>query len=88
MPDEQRLQELWARRRRLNVEINAVKHGTLPWLEEHGPATARDLAEAFELTPQHANNRLSVLVAVGLATRNARVGKSRWLYVYEAVFDD
>lgn len=69
MNGDERLRQLRQQRERINAELNAVEDGTLPFLEERTEATPQELAEAFRVTVQAANNRLVRLVEVGLVTR-------------------
>lgn len=69
MTDTERIANLHAQRARLAAELSAVEDGTLPWIEGRSSTTPGDLAEAFGISQQVANNRLNKLLRVGLLHR-------------------
>jgi predicted transcriptional regulator len=67
--EQARLQRLYEERERITAELRAVEDGTLPFVEEAGEVTPADVAEAFGITTQAANNRLAKLCRVSLLDR-------------------
>jgi predicted ArsR family transcriptional regulator len=69
MSERARLKRLYEERERITAELRAVEDGTLPFIEEAGEVTPADVAEAFGISVQAANNRLVRLARVALLDR-------------------
>lgn len=80
MSERARLKRLYEERERITAELRAVEDGTLPFIEEAGEVTPADVAEAFGISVQAANNRLARLTRVALLDRERTSGGKAFIY--------